>query len=143
MSAADAKELGGHNTNDLSNLTITHFILALTPRYEKEVFSLEDVMGTYKSHRVIREHSKWLNPSNRVFHADQNNLENRTKMVVRRGWLEDVITGKLGLTEEGEWGVLSVSVSPLIFCKCADNQPKIGSGHKDWMRITSKGGSRS
>jgi len=141
MSEADQKELGGHNTNDLSNPLITHYILALTPRYEKEVYSLEDVMGTYKSHQVIREHSKWLNPSNRTFDEDRNKLENRTKMVVRRGWLEDVITGKLGLTEEGKWGVLSVL--PLILCKCADNQPEIGSGHKDWMRSTSKGGNRS
>ena len=105
MSEADIEELGGHNTNDLSNPIITHFILALAPRYEKEVYSLEDVMGTYKGHQVIREHSKWLNPSNRVSDADRNKLENRTKMVVRRGWLEDVITGNLGLTEEGKWGV--------------------------------------
>jgi hypothetical protein len=102
---ADPKDLGGITTNNHSDPSITLYIIALIPSYEKEVCSLNEVMGEYKAHQVIRDHSKWLDPSTQEFDQERNKLENRTRMVVRRGWLEDVIAGTLRLTEEGRWGV--------------------------------------
>jgi hypothetical protein len=105
LELADPKDLGGITLNDYSDPSITHYIIALIPKYEKEVYSIKDVMGESKANQVIRENSKWLNPSTGMIDEERNQLEKRTRMVVRRGWLVDVIAGKLRLSEEGNWGV--------------------------------------
>jgi hypothetical protein len=59
----------------------------------------------YKYQQVIRDHSKWFLPESKALDEERNEVEKRTKMVVLKGWLWDVLDGKLGVEEEGKWGI--------------------------------------
>jgi hypothetical protein len=58
-----------------------------------------------KWQQIIRDYSKWYDPINKVFDSGRNRLEKRVRIVVRRRWLDDVLSGRLKVREEGQWGV--------------------------------------
>jgi len=73
----------------------------------KQAYTYKQVNGKsqYKFKQVVRNHSKWLLPGSRDLNEERNEEERRPRMVVWKGWLWDVLDGRLGAKEEGEWGI--------------------------------------
>lgn len=104
---ADLKELGGTTTNSLTDPWITHFLLGCSTEAKQQVYTYRQLSGTcrYKYQQVVRHHSKWLLPGSKALDIERNKKEKRTRMVVWREWLWDVLDGKLDSEEEGKWGI--------------------------------------
>jgi hypothetical protein len=99
--------LGGRSTNDYEDTTITHYLVVVPDCYVRSpgVPILEtDVAGCKKWQRIVREHAKWAHDSG-YLDKGRNIEERRKKVVVRREWIQDVLTGLISIREEGQWGV--------------------------------------
>jgi hypothetical protein len=103
----DPKEHGGLTTNSLTDSSITHFLLSGSSEETKQAYTYKQVNGRsqYKFRQVVRDHSKWLLPGSRDLDEERNEVEGRTRVVVWRGWLRDVLNGNLGVGKEGRWGI--------------------------------------
>jgi hypothetical protein len=102
---ADPKDLGGTTVKSHTEPSITHFLLAPPHDRVEDVFHEHQMKREAKWQQIIRDYSKWYDPINKVFDSGRNRLEKRVRIVVRRRWLDDVLSGRLKVREEGQWGV--------------------------------------
>lgn len=91
------QDLGGKDIKDQTDSRITHYIVVLPEhhRIPKKRFHTWEVPGDWKWQYVIREHAKWYTESENGFDVERNWKEGRTRMVVGREWLKEVIVGQL------------------------------------------------
>lgn len=103
--------------NDFNEPSITHYVLNLPEFYPiNGPFVVKNLLPSVQWHQIIKHYARWFDVTNNVLDHARNSAEQRAKVMIRRGWLDDVLRGTLRAGEEGRWRIWFGLNIQSVFC---------------------------